>query len=75
MNYGGRDYVKPNWSIWKELFLWKPKKINDRWYWLRKVYYRKRLLSKVDNQFNFEYQWAVDLLELMVYDFEKSKLD
>jgi hypothetical protein len=70
MNYGGIDAYpqSPNtWHPWKKIFLWKPKKIDGRWHWMRTVHMRFRTVTFYPEH-NFEYQYAVDVFDLMQKD-------
>ena len=74
---GGPDWVMYNdgaikmfyvatqsWSPWSQLYLWKPRKINNKWYWLKSVYMRKRIVLYYPKT-QWQYQYAIDLFELM----------
>jgi len=70
MNYGGIDaYPKPEkpWHPWKKKFLWMPKMIDGRWHWMRTVHMRFRTVTFYPEH-NFEYQYAVDVFDLMQKD-------
>ena len=70
MNYGGVDAYPlgpTNWHPWKKLFLWKPQKIDGQWYWLRTVHMRFRTITFYPEH-NFEYQYAVNVFDLMQKD-------
>jgi hypothetical protein len=73
MNYGGIDaYPRPPkpWHPWKKKFLWMPKVIDGRVYWLRNVHQRFRSNHWIPGSIEiaFEYQYAVDLFDLMQKD-------
>lgn len=73
MNYGGIDaYPKPlnNWHPWRKKFLWMPKVIDGRVYWLRNVHERFRSKHWVPGtvEIVFEYQYAVNVFDLMQKD-------
>lgn len=72
MDYSGTDYpeIPRPWHPWKKQFLLFPKIIDGRIYWLRTVYRRFRLLRWATNTPNkmFEYQYAVDVFDLMKKD-------
>jgi len=62
MNLGGTDY-QHTWSPWTKKFLWKPFKIEEKWYWLRTIYKRKKINTIFPRQYDYEY--AVDLFDLI----------
>jgi hypothetical protein len=71
MNYGGIDaYPNPKpaqkWHPWRKKFLWAPKIIDKKIYWLRYVHERFR----ATHELNFEYQYAVDVFDLIKKDSE-----
>ena len=68
MNYGGMDasaQPKYAWTKWQKQFLWLPKKIKGKWYWLRTIYFRQ-YMADWDPQIIKEEQYAVDLFDLMM---------
>ena len=69
MNYGGMDSTKPMyvWTQWQSQFLWWPKKIEGKRYWLRTVYFRY-YMADWDPQIIKQEQYAVDLFDLMMKD-------
>ena len=74
MNYGGIDAgitPKKKWGKWQTQFLWLPKRIEGRWYWMRRIHYRFYIHSwppEVFGQENYEYQYAFNLFDLMQKD-------
>ena len=73
MNYGGIDADPvPNqrWGKWQTEFLWRPKRIDNKWYWMRRIHYRFRMISWAPGigEENYEFQYAVDLFDLMQKD-------
>jgi len=52
-----------NWTLWERKFLWWPLKINGRWYWLRYVYERERLLLWWSQK--YEYDYALNSFDLL----------
>ena len=69
MNYGGMDASEPKykWTGWQKQFLWRPKKIDSKWYWLRTVYERF-YLATWDPMIVKQHQIAIDLFDLMQKD-------
>ena len=61
MNYGGYGSSVIVWNRWQGKFLFFPKKIEGKWYWLRQVYYRERMTYGSTNK----KQWAVDIFDLI----------
>lgn len=76
MNYGGIDVPPParKWGSWQTEFLWRPKRIEGRWYWLRCVHYRFRMISWAPGlgEEKYEYQRAVDIFDLMQKDADEK---
>ena len=77
MNYGGIDaYPNPKpaqkWHPWRKKFLWMPKIIDKKIYWLRYVNERFRMVSWAtgSSEEMFEYQYAVDVFDLIKKDAE-----
>ena len=76
MNYGGIDaYPNPkpaqNWHPWRKKFLWMPKIIDKKIYWLRYVNERFRATHWTGSvELDFEYQYAVDVFDLIKKDAE-----
>ena len=75
MNYGGiAAYPNPipaqKWHPWRKKFLWIPKIIDKKICWLRYVHERFRMISWAPGlgEEQFEYQYAVDLFDLMQKD-------
>lgn len=74
MNYGGIDAdnkLRSSWGKWQKEFLWFPKRIDKKWYWLREVHYRWRWLSDWRAESlpeTAEIQYAVDIFDLMKKD-------
>jgi len=72
MNYGGIDAAPPNrkWGKWQTEFLWRPKRIENKWYWLRRIHYRFRMISWAPGlgEEKYEFQYAVDVFDLMQKD-------
>ena len=72
MNYGGIDAAPHlrKWHPWRKKFLWMPKKIDDKWHWLRTVHERFRMVSWAvgTGEEMFEYQYAVNVFDLMQKD-------
>jgi hypothetical protein len=72
MNYGGTDFPPPSkkWHPWRAKFLWTPMKIDGKWYWLRNVHERFRMVSWATSSSEemFEYQYAVNVFDLMQKD-------
>jgi hypothetical protein len=68
MNYGGADVgseSKYNWTKWFPKFLWFPKKIDGKWYWLRTIHLRFNRAT-----WDIHVQYAVDVFDLMKKDSE-----
>jgi len=72
MNYGGIEAPLPTrtWGQWQTQFLWKPKRIEGRWYWMRRVHYRFRMINWAPGigEEQYEFQYAVDVFDLMQKD-------
>ena len=66
MNYGGMDASQSTyvWTLWQKHFLFIPKKIEGKWYWLRTIYERFYIASW-DPMIVRQHQFAVDLFDLM----------
>lgn len=60
-------YTEPpewsKWTRWEKRFLWCPKKINNKWYWLRSIYERERLMLWYSQK--YEYDYALDLFDII----------
>ena len=52
-----------NWTKWKRKFLWCPRKIKGKWYWLRFIYERKRLMLWYSQK--YEYDYALDIFDIL----------
>lgn len=59
-----------NWHTWRKKFLWMPKKIDGKIYWLRSVHERFRSKHWVPGtvEIVFEYQYAVNMFDLIQKD-------
>ena len=73
LNYGG--YTEPKWEDWQEKFCWLPTKIivkaeapydisYYKYVWLKRIYFRRRLVSFYP-QYNYQYEYAEDLFDLI----------
>ena len=49
-----------NWTKWEKKFLWWPKKIKNKWYWLRFIYERERLLLWYSQKYEYDYAFVED---------------
>jgi len=64
------EYTK-EWTPWQSKFLWWPKKIEGKSYWLTKVYERHKVkfLYMIDQgdggKWAFQYQYAFNIFDLM----------
>ena len=52
-----------SWTKWEKKFLWWPKKLNGKWYWLRTYYERERLLLWYSQR--YEYDYALNLFDII----------
>ena len=69
MNYGGIDDTKSiySWTKWRKEFLWWPKSIEGKRYWLRTVHVRY-YMADWDPRIIKQEQYAVDVFDLMQKD-------
>ena len=65
-----RASTPKHWNPWKKKYLWLPKIIDGKVYWLRYVHKRFRTNHWIPGSIEiaFEYQYAVDLFDLMQKD-------
>ena len=47
---------------WKPYYSWKPRKINDKWYWLTTVYRREKNIAVYPHQ-GYEFGDSFDVLK------------
>ena len=73
MMYDGMGNQTPytkHWHPWRKKFLWLPKIIDGKAYWLRNIHQRFRANHWIPGSIEiaFEYQYAVDIFDLMKKD-------
>ena len=52
-----------SWTKWEKKFCLWPKKINDKWCWLKTYYERERLVLWYSQK--FEYEYALNIFDIL----------